>query len=247
MYFERIPSVKELKQLEDGEFTIKLNYIPNESEYKRLEGVFNAHLFFDLAFVPVGEEFVNFENIPPTVDGMEVFLDHPLTDAELYTLKTIERLVTDSNLHIHILMTYVPDYEERKRYRRYSFVHSPYFIFLLSSVPDFETRGNLAKVMPPPNVLLLLDYVPTEKEVAECERIRPKPRIGILFDHLPSKDDYKRIQDMISSISTIVYLDLGRDTSEEEVEDMKELGIPFEVVLNRSEAELSLLSILTAD
>ncbi len=247
MYFERIPSVKELKQLEDGEFVIKLNYIPNESEYKRLEGVFNAHLFFELSFVPVGEEFVNFESIPPTVEGMEIFLDHPLTDAELYTLKSIERLIAESNLHLHILMTHVPGYEERVRYRRCNFAHPPYFIFLLSAVPDFETRGNLTKVMPPPNVLLLLDYVPTEKEVAECGRIRPKPRIGILFERLPSKDDYKRIQNMINSISTIVYLDLGRDANEEEVEYMKELRIPFEVVLNRAEAELSLLSTLTDD
>jgi len=58
---------------------------------------------------------------------------------------------------------------------------------------------------------------------------------------------YFLITYMINSISTIVYLDLGRDANEEEVEYMKELRIPFEVVLNRAEAELSLLSTLTDD
>jgi hypothetical protein len=239
--FDRIPSENEIKELEGEDFIIELNYIPKEYESKRLEGVFNAHLFFRLSFVPIDEELVNFELIPHVVEGVEVFLDHLPTDIELYNLQKMQRLVKDRNLHVHVLSTYVPGYEERKKYKGLRYL--PYFNFLLTAVPDFQTRGELQRILPPPNVLLLLDHVPTHEEMVECRRIRPLPSIGILLDHIPDEEEFLRLRDELSNTNTVVYFNLGRDLSEEEREYMKKSWIPFAAVSDRDEAVISLLSL----
>jgi hypothetical protein len=239
--FDRIPSESEIKELVGEDFIIKLKSIPEESESKRLDGVFNAHLFFELSFVPIEEELVNFELIPHVVEGAEVFLDHPPTDRELYNLQRMQRLIKDRNLHIHILTTYVPGYEDRKKYKGFRYL--PYFNFLLTALPNFEVRGDLQRILPPPNVLLLLDHVPTQEEMVECRRIRPPPYIGILLDHTPNEEEFLRLRDEMSNVNTIVYFNLGRDLKEEEVEYMKKSWIPFTVVSSRDEAVISLLSL----
>ncbi len=264
-YFERIPSKGELEDLAGEEFIIKLREIPDASESDRLEGVFNAHLFFELPFVPDDDEFELFRSIPHTIEGVDVFLDHQLTDGELRQLIRMQRFVENYNLHVHLLMTYVPGYEERKRVKGLrsaplSFLpmlsylgeeereimkglrFPPHYNFLLSHVPNFEVRGDLLKIQPPPNVLLLLDHVPREDEMVEFRRVRPIPLLGIILDHFPGEGEYLRLRDEVGPLNTIVYLNLGRDLKSDEIEYMKYSGVPFTTVADRDEAVLDLLS-----
>lgn len=239
--FDHIPSEEEVRELAGEEFVIKLRYIPGEHESKRLEGMFNAHLIFELPFVPVEDELVDFELIPHVVEGVEVFLDHLPTDTELYNLLRMQRFIKDRNLHIHVLTTFVPGYEERRKYKGLRYL--PYFSFLLTEIPSFEVRGELQRFLPPPNVLLLLDHVPTQEEVVECRRIRPVPYVGILLDHMPGEDEFLRLRDEMNSTRTVVYLNLGRDLKDEEVEYLRKSWIPFKVVSSKDEAVLDMLSI----
>ncbi len=239
-YFEWIPSKKELEKLAGEEFIIKLRQIPDENESDRLEGIFNAHFFFELPFVPNDDEFESFRSIPHAIEGVDVFLDHQLTDGELRQLITMQRFVVDYNLHVHVLITYVPGYEERRKVKGLRFL--PQYNFLLSAVPNFEVRGDLQKTVPPPNILLLLDHVPNEDEFVQCKRIRPIPHLGIMLDHFLVEDEYLRLRDEVGYANTIVYFNLGRDLKNDEIEYMKHSGVLFTTVTDRDEVVLDLLS-----
>jgi len=240
-YFERIPSKKELEELAGEEFIIKLRQIPDVHESKWLEGVFNAHLFLELPFVPNDDEFESFRSIPHAIEDVDIFVDHSLTDGELRMLVLLQRFVENYNLHVHVMTTYVSGYEERKKVKGLRFL--PQYIFLLSAVPNFEVRGDLLKILPPPNVLLLLDHVPSEDELVECRRIRPIPYIGIMLDHFLVEDEYLRLRDEVGCANTIVYFNLGRDLKSDEIEYMKRSGVPFTIITDRDDAVLNLLSL----
>jgi len=240
-YFERIPSNKELEELAGEEFIIKLRQIPDVHKSKWFEGIFNAHLFFELPFVPNDDEFESFRSIPHAIAGVNIFVDHSLTDGELRMLILLQRFVEDYNLHVHVMTTYVPGYEERRRVKGLRFL--PQYNFLLSAVPNFEVRGDLLKILPSPNVLLLLDHVPRDDELVECRRTRPTPCIGIMLDHFLVEAEYLRLRDEVGCANTIVYFNIGRDLKNDEIEYMKRSGVPFTTVTDRDDAVLNLLSL----